>query len=43
MFDLKLIVKSDDDRFMRYGFFRLGLRYLKEYLKAYFNADAYIK
>ncbi len=43
LFDVKLIVKSDDDRFERNGFFRLGFRYILEYLKAFFNADSFIK
>lgn len=43
LFDLKLIIKSNDDRFERIGFFRLGFRYMGEYIKAFFNADSFIK
>ncbi len=43
LFDLKLIVKSCDDRFERIGFFKLGFKYLVEYIKAFFNADSFIK
>ncbi len=41
LFDLDLIVKSSDTRFQEYGFFRLGFRYIREYLKAFFNADSF--
>ena len=43
LFDLKLIVKSNDDRFKRIGFFKLGFKYMWEYVKAFFNADSFIK
>jgi len=43
LFDLDLIIKSSDTRFQEYGFFRLGFRYMREYLKAYFNADSFIR
>ncbi len=43
LFDLKLIVKSDDDRFERMGFFRLGFKYMFEYLKAFFRTNSFNK
>jgi len=43
LFDLKLIVRSCDDRFERVGFFKLGFRYMFEYIKAFFNADSFNK
>jgi len=43
VFDLNLIIKSSGRRFQEHGFFRLGFRYIFEYLKAYFNADSFIK